>query len=117
MPVAEQALHDAMDELAQAERRLSELPRKRRPARRPAWFVAAVRKGQAAGDALEQVYQQIAQARAQTKAGLGIKLRLLVALYGETSDGTADEPDTGRYDTGVIPSVARDLFSVGQYVL
>lgn len=91
--VAEQALHDAMDELAQAERRLSDSSRSPQSARQPAWFVAIVRKEQAAGDALEQVYQQIAQTRAQTKEGLGIKLRLLAALYGGISDETADETD------------------------
>lgn len=93
MQVAEQALQDAMDELGQAERRLSDLVTDRPPARQPAWFVAIARKEQAAGDALEQVYQQIARTRAHTKEGLGIKLRLLAALYGGISDETADEAD------------------------
>src|SRR5688572_6263279 len=60
MRVAEQALHGAMDELAQAEQRLAELPETRRAARRPVWFTSAVQKEQAAGDALEQVYEAIA---------------------------------------------------------
>lgn len=93
MRVAEQALHNAMDELAQAEQRLSQLPAVDRTSRQPPWFTAAVQGEQVAGDALEKIYDQITQARAHTKAGLGIKLRLLAELYGGTFDEVPDETD------------------------
>lgn len=93
LQVAEQALHDAMDELAKAEQRLAELPEARQAARRPVWFTSAVQKEQAAGDALELVYEAIAQARAHTKPGLALKLKLLAELYGQSLDQADEEPD------------------------
>lgn len=97
MRVAEQDLHAAMDQLARAERRLSESRRDRRTTGhigRPAWFLAAVRKEQAAGDTVEQVYRQIARSRAHTMPGLAIKLRLLADLYGQVLGEPPDESDT-----------------------
>lgn len=93
LQMAEQALHGAMDELAEAERRLSELPTVDRTSRPPAWFTAAIQSERLAGEALEKIYDQVAQARAHTKAGLAIKLRLLAELYGGTLDEESDETD------------------------
>lgn len=92
MRVAEQALHAAMDELAQAEQRLSGAARAGRTGK-PAWFVAVVRNEEAAGEAVEQLYREIASVRAHTKAGLAIKLSLALQLYGETEDDLGDESD------------------------
>ncbi len=84
MRVAEQILHAAMTELARAEQRLSEVQKEEgAKRRRPSWYVAAEAKEEAAGDALEMIYQQIAQKSAHTKAGLAIKLQLTAMLYGE----------------------------------
>lgn len=95
MRVAEQTLYVAMTELAQAEQRLSEVQQEERPGRlrRPAWYVAAEAKEEAASDALELIYQQIAQTPAQTKAGLAIKLQLVAELYGETLSNADDDTD------------------------
>ncbi len=96
MRVAEQELDAAMDELALAEQRLSELPKAKRTigrVGRPAWFVTAEQKEQAAGHALEDLYQQISRLRAHTKPGLAIKLRLLAELYGEAVGGPSDDSD------------------------
>lgn len=92
MRVAEQALHAAMDELAQAEQRLSAAARTGRTGK-PAWFVAATRNEEVAGEVVEQFYREIAGVRAHTKAGLAIKLSLAVELYGETVDEPDDESD------------------------
>ena len=92
MRVAEQALHAAMDELAQAEQRLPG-PARTGPAGRPAWFAAVARKEEAAGEAVEQSYREIASIRAHTKAGLAIKLGLAMQLYGETVDESGEESD------------------------
>lgn len=96
MRVAEQELNTAMDELSLAEQRLSDLPKNKRTlgrGGRPAWFVAAVEKEQAAGHALESIYQQITRLRAHTKPGLAIKLRLLAELYGEVAGDLSDDSD------------------------
>jgi hypothetical protein len=78
-------LHAAMTELAQAEQRLSEVQTEGSQRwRRPSWYVAAEAKEEAAGNAIELIYQQIAQTPAHTKAGLAIKLQLVAELYGET---------------------------------
>ncbi|TAJ31624.1 MAG: hypothetical protein EPO64_02285, partial [Nitrospirae bacterium] len=63
MRVAEQTLHAAMTELAQAEQRLSEAQKEEgaNRRRRPSWYAAAEAKEEAAGDVLEMIYQQIAQ--------------------------------------------------------
>ena len=95
MRVAEQSLHAAMTELAQAEQRLSEVQTEEgsNRRRRPSWYVAAEAEEEAAGDALELIYQQIAQTPAQTKAGLAIKLQLVAVLYGETLSEAVDDTD------------------------
>ena len=95
MRVAEQALHAAMTELAQAEQRLSEVQKEEgaNRRRRPSWYVAAEAKEEAAGDALEMIYQQIAQTPAHTKAGLTIKLQLTAILYGENLEEGQDDAD------------------------
>ncbi len=93
MRVAEQTLHATMNDLAQAEQRLSETQAGEGSIRRrrPSWYVAAEAREEAAGDALELLYQQIAQTPAHTKAGLAIKLQLVAVLYGETvGDVVAD---------------------------
>jgi hypothetical protein len=85
-----------MDELAMAERRLSDASKKRRTigrSARPPWFVAAAQKELVAGQALEVVYEQITRWRAHTKPGLAIKLRLLAELYGEAAGGPPDDSD------------------------
>src|SRR5690348_15556611 len=66
--LAEKALDAAMSELAEAEQRLSEAQTEKGSSRRrrPSWFVAAEAKEEAAGDALELIYQQIAQTPART---------------------------------------------------
>lgn len=88
---AEQTLHTAMAQLAQAEQRLSEVQAEERRRRRPSWYVAAEAEEEAAGNALELIYQQVVQTPAHTKAGLAIKLQLAATLYGETfSEGTDD---------------------------
>src|SRR5689334_14522407 len=88
MRVAEQTLHAAMTALAEAEQRLSEARPEESSSRRrrPSWYVAAEAKEEAAGNALELIYQQIAQTPARTKAGLAIKLQLTAMLYGENLD-------------------------------
>jgi hypothetical protein len=92
--VAEQALNAAMTELAQAELRLADVQAEAGPGRRrrPPWYIAAEAKEEAAGDALELIYQQIALTPAHTKAGLAIKLQLTAMLYGENlgDHGNAD---------------------------
>lgn len=95
MRVAEQALHVAMTELAQAEQRLSEAQTEAGASRRrrPSWYIAAEAKEEAAGDALEWIYQQIAQTPAHTKADLAIKLQLVADLYDETVAGADDDTD------------------------
>jgi hypothetical protein len=95
MRVAEQSLHAAMTELAQAEQRMSEVQTEEgsNRRRRPSWYVAAEAEEEAAGNALELLYQQIAQTLAQTKAGLAIKLQLVAVLYGETVGDAVDDTD------------------------
>lgn len=95
MRVAEQTLHATMTELAQAEQRLSEVQTEEGSSRqrRPSWYAAAEGREEAAGDALELIYQQIAQTPAHTKAGLAIKLQLMAALYGETLSEAVDDSD------------------------
>lgn len=84
--LAEQALDTAMSELAGAEQRLSRTEKGSSRRKPPSWFGAAEAKEQAAGDALELIYQQIARTPAHTKAGLAIKLQLTATLYGENLD-------------------------------
>lgn len=92
MRVAEQALDEAMDELAEAERRFAALPEvERRSRRTPAWFTAARDREGAAGDALESIYRQIAQTPARTKTGLALKLQLVALLFGENADEARDD--------------------------
>ncbi len=80
MRVAKQTLHAAMTELAQAEHRLSEVQTEgSQRRRRPSWYVAAGAQEEAAGEALELIYQKIVQTPAHTKAGLAIKLQLVFA--------------------------------------
>jgi len=89
MRVAEQALHAAMDELAQAEQRLSAQTKQKRPA----WYAAAEGKEKQAGAALETIYRQIAETPAHTKVGLALKLQLVAMLYGENLDEGGDDTD------------------------
>lgn len=94
MRVAEQTLHAAMTELAQAEQRLSEVQTEgSQRRRRPSWYVAANAQEEAAGEALELIYQKIVQTPAHTKAGLAIKLQLVAWLYGENLSDAADDTD------------------------
>lgn len=91
--VAEQTHDEAMAELAQAEQRFSQLSRAKDSPRIPTWFVAAERREAAAGNALEIIYRQIAQAPAETKIGVSIKLRIVMLLYGESIDETESNND------------------------
>jgi hypothetical protein len=90
---AERALQIAMDELAAAEQRLSGWRRSKGSGRPPAWYVAAVRRERTAGAALEEIYKAIARARARTRSGLAIKVRVLATLYGEVLDQGPDRSD------------------------
>jgi hypothetical protein len=72
--------------------------------RRPSWYVAAEAKEEAAGDALELIYPQIAQTPAQTKAGLAVKLQLVAGLYGETLS-------EGVHDTDMVSQLLRSLLA------
>jgi hypothetical protein len=92
MQSAEPALQAAMEELAGAERRLSERPRKR-GGRRPVWYDAAVRRERIAGVAVEEIYKAIARARAHTRSGLALKVRVLAMLYGEVPGQGPDQSD------------------------
>ena len=81
---------------AQADQRLSEALKGRGDTGRraqPAWFIAARDKEEAAGDALEGIYQQVALTPAHTKAGLAIKLQLVVLLYGGNAEQDGNEDD------------------------
>jgi hypothetical protein len=93
MRLAEHALQPAMDGLAAAEQRLSEWRRTKGRGRPPAWYGAAVRRERTAGAALEEIYKAIARARARTKSGLAIKLRVLATLYGDVLDQGPDQSD------------------------
>jgi hypothetical protein len=94
MRVAEQTLNAAMTALATAEQRLLEGRTEERSGRRKrlSCHIAAEAKEEAAGNALEVIYQQIAETPAHTKAGLAIKLQLTAMLYGENLEdhGNAD---------------------------
>ena len=81
-----------MDELARAEQRLSPAERTGRTGK-PAWFIATTQKEETAGEAVEQLYREIGSVRAHTRAGLAIKLRLALQLYGETADEPTDGSD------------------------
>jgi hypothetical protein len=106
MQSAECVLQAAMEKLAAAEQRLSERPRTKRSGRRPAWYSAAVRRERQAGTALDKIYKAIARARACTRSGLGIKVRVLAKLYGEVLDQGPDQSDMVSV---MIHSVLKDV--------
>jgi predicted ArsR family transcriptional regulator len=93
MRLADHALQAAMDELAAAEQRLSKWRRTKGSGRPPAWYGAAVRRERTVGAALEEIYKAIARARARTRSGLAIKVRVLATLYGEVLDQGPDQSD------------------------
>lgn len=93
MRAGERALQAAMDELAAAERRLSESRRPKGSGRPPAWYGAAVRRERTAGAALEEIYKALARSRTRTRSGLAIKLRVLAMLYGEVLDQGPNQSD------------------------
>ena len=93
MRSAEHALQAAMEELAGSERRLSERSTAKGSNRPPAWYATAVRRERAEAAALEEIYKAIARARARTRSGLAIKVRLLATLYGEVLDQGPDPSD------------------------
>lgn len=107
MRLAERALHDAMDDLAVAEQRFAALPIEARQSDpRPGWLLAAQEKEVRAGDALESIFQQIAQTPAHTKLGLGIKVQLMGILYGESID---EEENDGDLILLLLGSLLTDL--------
>ena len=92
MRLAEQTLQAAMEELANAEQRLSQTPRKK-GGRRPGWYDAAVRRERKAGAALEDIYKAMMRVRARTRPGLAIKVTVLATLYGEVLEQGPDQSD------------------------
>jgi hypothetical protein len=92
MRLAEHALQAAMDEVAGAERRLSEM-RGKAGSRQPTWYRAAAQRERIAGVAVEDIYKAIARARARTWSGLAIKVTVLATLYGEALDRHPDQSD------------------------
>lgn len=94
MRLAEQALHDAMDDLAQTEHRFAELRRSgHQPRGQPDWLVAAQDRERQTGAALEDLFQRIAMTPAQTNVGLRLKVQLVVTLYGESHDDQENDAD------------------------
>jgi hypothetical protein len=57
----------------------------------PTWFLADEEDEAAARAVIDSLYEQIADTRAHTKAGLAIKLRLLAALYGDDPTAARDD--------------------------
>jgi multidrug efflux pump subunit AcrA (membrane-fusion protein) len=87
---ADQALQAAISELALAERRLQRtelLPGQDLPA----WFVAREDAEAAARAFSISLYEQLANVRAKTRAGLAIKLRILSGLYSDDPRLLEDE--------------------------
>jgi hypothetical protein len=105
MQSAECVLQAAMEKLAAAEQRLSERPRTKRSGRRPAWYSAGCGENDRQA-ALEKIYKAIARARACTRSGLGIKVRVLAKLYGEVLDQGPDQSDMVSV---MIHSVLKDV--------
>jgi hypothetical protein len=90
---ADHALQAAASKLACAERKL-ERTALLTGRDLPAWFLACEEAEAAARAVFESLYEQIADTRAHTKAGLAIKLRLLAAFY-------ADDPTAASGDCDV----------------
>jgi hypothetical protein len=108
MRLAEQALHEAMDDLVDAEQRHAATRAK--PLRRqPDWLIAAQRRESAAIDSLEAIFQAIVRAPAHTKAGLGIKVQVIANLYGQSADDAQNENDI---ILSLLTSILADLRTV-----
>jgi hypothetical protein len=97
-------LRAAMTELARAERKLAKLDGMSAKYDLPPWFVAREEAEAAAGALVESLYEQIAETRAHSKAGLAIKLRLVATLYG-------DDPTTAQddYDVDAASRLLRSI--------
>ncbi|GEP61651.1 hypothetical protein [Reyranella soli] len=86
---ADHILQAAATKLACAERKLDRAVLEDREL--PTWFLAREEDEASARTVVESLYEQIAETRAHTKAGLAIKLKLLGALY--CNDPTAAQDD------------------------
>jgi len=80
LAAAHHAFQAAAIELARAERKLARMAPTPDV---PTWFVAYEEAEASAGVGMEALYEQIAEIRAHSKAGLAVKLRILAALYRE----------------------------------
>jgi hypothetical protein len=107
MRLAEQALHDAMDALREAERRFASLPeRLRRSTRQPDWLTTAQDSEAAAMDQLDAIFREIARTPARSNIGLEIKVHLIRIVYGQSADDAENQDDMVL---SLLASVIRDL--------
>ena len=108
---AERALHAAMARLALAEQRYFGLA-DRQLEKEPDWYIGAQDEEAVAANALEVIYEQIADTRANGSQGLTIKLRLLAMTHGINPDRTASEAAETDLAARLIYSLLKDIRSV-----
>lgn len=108
LQIAESRLLAAMNELADAERRLFSLPTRHRSESDPPWYLAAVAAEAEAVDALEQVYRRIADTETRDTQDLLLKLRLLARAHGISSERSVPGQDADLSER-IILSLLRDV--------